>query len=105
MAQVQFYRYVGQAEADSIVQTGVIKSSSGITWFTPDFYESVQEAQEKLALPQIPTHRVGPVPADEMPDFDHCPIRPVRPRYGQPGGGVEAATTGEVKLFRIASLV
>lgn len=99
MAQTQFYRYVGDKEADSINEKKEIKSKSGVTWYTPDRYDTADEAQKKLALPNKPARRVGPIPADEMADFDHCPLRPVSPRFGQPGGGVEAAATKPVWLF------
>ena len=59
------------------------------TWYTPTRYDDPMRAQQQLALRQPPTHRIGPIPADEMPDFD-IGLRPVAPANGQPGGGVEA---------------
>jgi hypothetical protein len=94
LIQLLFYRYVGKAEAESIDNTGVIQSRSGVTWFTPDLYDSVEEAQRMLALPDRPSHRVGPIPVDELPDFDHCSLQFVHPAGPHPGGGLEAATTG-----------
>ena len=104
MAQVFFYRYVGPQEANDIAQRHVIKSGSGITWFTPNRYDAAATAQRDLALQAIPTHRVGPIPADELPDLDATSLRPVAPAFGFPGGGVEGATTVETHLFGIMGL-
>lgn len=104
MAQTFYYRYVGQQEANAIDQRRNIKSGSGITWFTPNRYDSPAQAQQELALRSMPSHRVGPIPADELPDLDAAPLRPVAPKYGQPGGAVEGATYGETYVFGIIDL-
>ncbi len=74
------------------------------TWFTPNRYDAPVTAQLELALRSIPTHRVGPIPADELPDLDATSLRAVAPAFGYPGGGVEGATTGETRLFGIMDL-
>lgn len=101
-----FYRYVRTVEKLAIESEKCIKSASltGITWFTPDRYDTQSEAQMYLALPARPDHRVGPIPADEMPAFDHARLRVVQPFGGQPGGGLECATTDELHLFDLFAL-
>lgn len=74
MAQIFFYRYIGQQEANDIDQHRVIRSRSGTTWFTPNRYDNATQAQRELALPTSPAYRVGPIPADELPDFDAAPL-------------------------------
>ena len=104
MAQTFYYRYVGQSEADYIAQYCKIRSNSGITWFTPIRYDNPAQAQQQLAMPSTPTHRVGPIPADELPDLDAAPLRPVGPKYGHPGGAVEGATSQETYVYGIIDL-
>ncbi len=96
-----YYRYVHDGEKNSIEDSGMIRSKSGLTWFTPDRYETAAEAEKFLALPSGRNWRVGPIPSDEMPDFDKVPLRPVAPANGQPGGGVECATSLPIYLFKI----
>ncbi|MDI6815515.1 MAG: hypothetical protein QMC90_05530 [Dehalococcoidales bacterium] len=100
MAQVMFYRYISHpGEVKQIRNERKIKSANPQgTWFTTVRYKDPDEAQRKLALSKAPTHRVGPISADEMPDFD-IPLRPVAPANNQPGGGVEARIKGEVWIF------
>lgn len=104
MAQPLFYRYVGsQKEMDDIANRRAIRSSNPQgTWYTPDRFESAQEARERLALGSEPLYRVGPIPADEIPDFDVVPLRPVGyVDVGRPGGAVEGCTSGTVYLFAV----
>jgi len=99
MAQIMFYRYISHpGEVKQICNERKIKSMNPKaqgTWFTTTRYEDPDEAQDKLALFTKPTHRIGPIPANGMPDFD-IPLRPVAPANSQPGGGVEALTKDEV---------
>lgn len=106
MAQVLFYRYVDDAEATIIQRDKRIEPVQGQTckWYTPDRYDSGADAQKYLALQYAPTHRVGPIPSDEMPDFDHTPLRVVGADRGQPGGRLEAATSKALYLFDIAGI-
>lgn len=101
MPQVAFYRYISQAEVDNIRQNGFVQSLSGITYFTPDFYDNAGEAHQKLALPgpYPPGYRIGPIPGDEMPDFDAVRLTVVPFKDpARPGGGVQGATTKRVYL-------
>lgn len=99
-----YYRYVDDAEKNSIDQSGFIQSKSGLTWFTPARYDTATDAQKFLALPFLRNWRVGPIPSDEMPDFDKVPLRPVAPAHGHPGGGVECATSHPIYLFKVVKL-
>jgi len=99
-----YYRYLDDAEKNSIDDKGVILSRSGLTWFTPDRYETAAEAEKFLALASARKWRIGPIPSDEMPDFDTVPLRPVAPAHGQPGGGVECATSHPIYLFKVVEL-
>ena len=106
MAQVMFYRYTDDTEAGEIRENNRIEPAPNqiCKWFTPDRYDTGEEAQRFLAMRYIPTHRVGPIPSDELPDFDHIFLRVVAPAHGQPGGGLEAATTRIAHLFSITRL-
>jgi len=99
VASTEFYRYlVDPLEVQQIMSERRVQSRNlNGTWFTTRRYEDPAEAQRELALRNPPTHRVGPIPAERLPDFD-IPVRPVAPAHGQPGGGVEARTRGAVHL-------
>jgi len=99
-----YYRYVSDAERQFIERNQMILSKAGLTWFTPDRYETAAEAQRYLVLPTPQPWRIGPIPADEMPDFDKVPLRPVASKNNQPGGGAECATTRPVYLYGVAKL-
>ena len=97
---MEFYRYVSSSEMGRIRETRQIGSRSGVTYFSPDRYDDAQEAYRRLALPRPPDFRVGPIPDDEMPDFDVVPLMSVG--FVDPnrlGGGTEAATSRPVRLF------
>lgn len=61
------------------------------TWYTPTRYSHVSQAQQELALPQPPTHRVGPIADADLGSWA-IPLRRCPPMFGQPGGGLEMAT-------------
>ena len=106
MAQLSYYRYTDDFEAGLIQQDGRIDRAphQSCKWYSPNRFESGEEARRYLALAYTPTHRIGPIPEDELPDLDHATLRPVAPNFGQPGGGLEAATTQPYYLFAIATL-
>jgi len=106
MAQIMFYRYVDDAEGTLIYANRRIEPAPHQTckWYTPDRYETGADAQKFLAMPYTPTCRIGPFPAEWLPDFDHAPLRLVSPANAQPGGGLEVATTKKVHLFDFAKL-
>ena len=105
MPAAEFYRYLSNpSEIDQLRNEKKIQSliegqpNPQGTWYTPTRYEYSADAEAELALPYTPTHRIGPVGADMMPDFD-IPLRSVAPANQQPGGGVEARTKGVVWLL------
>lgn len=100
---VVFYRYISHLpEVDQVVRERKIHSTNPstqhATWYAPTRYDDPHMARQELALKNPPTHRVGPIADDQMPDFD-IGLRPVAPLHGQPGGGVEARTKSPVWLF------
>lgn len=100
----EYYRYLSDdSEFEHIREHRSIESQSDrnpYTWYTPTRYDDRSTAIEELALPKDPEHRIGPVTAPKMPPFTKGPRR-VRPRFGEPGGGVEVCVTGPVWLFGI----
>ncbi len=106
MAQLLFYRYCDAIEAAMIAASRTINRAPHqvCKYFTPDLYHTGANAQQFLALPYTPTHRVGPIPLDEMPDFDYVILQVVAPAFGQPGGGLEVATTIPLYLFSITPI-
>ena len=104
MPQDLYYRYAShQAVFDQLRENRLIRSTNprggGRTWCTPSRYDNPLVAQTELALRRPPARRFGPIPADEMPDFDVHGRQVVQPAYGQPGGGIEVCTTGQVFIF------
>jgi hypothetical protein len=98
-----YYRYVDERERRFIEDNRFVMSKSGFTFFTPDRYDTAAEAQKYLALPAPQPWRIGPIPADEMPDLE-VPLRPVGVANGQPGGGTECATVKPVYLYSVSKL-
>lgn len=92
-----------RAEVDQLQDRRVVRTTNpyggGKTWYSPKRYEDPAEALAELAIKRAPDYRVGPIPADEMPDFDVNGMRVVAPANGQPGGGLEVCTTGEAHIF------
>ena len=104
LAMPAFYRYVDDSEKTFVERNHFIMSRSGFTWFTPDVYNSAAQAKAMLALDQVPVWRIGPIRAEDMPDFDHCALRTVGPTADEDGGGWECATTMRVVLFTVTRL-
>ena len=94
-----YYRYVGEEEKRSIEKKNLICSSSGATYFTPDRYDSADEAQKKLSLLQLPVWRIGGIAEEDMPELDRSTLRVVAPLNGQPGGGKECTASRPVRWF------
>lgn len=102
---LQYYRYVGPGEAYAVETSDIIATLSGTgrTWYSPNRYEKRSDAKRFLAMPAMPTHRVGPYPEDELPPFS-VPLRRVQPAFGEPGGGWEAATDEVAYVFGVRAL-
>ena len=103
-----FYRYISyQAEIDQVKRERKVYSTNPgtqyATWYCPTRHDDPATAQGELALRKRPTHRVGPIPVSEMPDFEVA-LRPVAPANGQPGGGVEVCVRRPVWLFGFRDL-
>ena len=78
-----FYRYISyQAEIDQVKRERKVYSTNPgtqyATWYCPTRHDDPATAQSELALRKRPTHRVGPIPVSEMPDFEIA-LRPVAP--------------------------
>lgn len=99
---IGFYRFVSHhGEAAQLQAERKVLSTNPAaghaTWYTPTRYDDPVTASDQLALPSPPSHRIGPIPADEMPTFD-IGLRTVAPAFGKPGGGIEARTRSPVWL-------
>lgn len=82
-------------EDDRIVES---VSSGPDTWYSPTKYDNENQAEQELAMPQTPHHRVGPINDVKMPSFAVGP-RKVQPNFNQPGGGVEVSVQNAIDLF------
>ena len=114
MAQGVYYRYFrrypqGQDELEQLQRERMVRTSNpnnGFrTWFTPARFRDPAVAQRLLALDHLPEFRVGPIPADEMPEFDALGPQIVQPVGNLPGGAVEVCTTQPVYIFGCYNLV
>lgn len=99
----EYYRYLSDpTEVAQIIHERRIQSTNSAaghaTWYSPTRYDNPVDAQRELALPNAPSHRVGPVSDQQMPTFD-IPARPVAPAFGYPGGEVEARTRFPIQIF------
>lgn len=91
-----FYRYVSEAEVKAIRSTGLLRGGrSGGTYFTTQKISTAARALRLLALPDKPTHRIA-FRITNTPRV-HGPL-PVRPKYGQPGGGIELFSADPIKV-------
>lgn len=105
IAVSELYRYVSHPdELQQLRRLRLIRSVnpalSGATWLTPDRYNDPAEAQRRLALSRLPTHRIGPIPRYKVPVFDIEP-RTVAALNGQPGLGSECRTQLAIWVFGI----
>lgn len=106
------FRYISDAEMASIRVRAEVRSLSGYTWFAcspPSFYQTAAEVRERLAVSDLREFSIGPIPADEAPEWDHVPPRTVAPQQladgtWVPGGGTEAATTQAFLPFNFRRL-
>lgn len=104
MAQDVYYRYfahpseIAQLRRERMVLTS--NPNRGFkTWYTTTRFDDPALAQQLLALSYVPEYRVGPIRADEMPDFDVHGQRIVQPLGNMPGGAIEVCTTQPAYLF------
>ena len=97
-----FYRYISHPdEVKQVLEERRLQSmnprTGRATWYTAVRYDNPLVAQRELALDRVPSHRIGPIPADQMPPFDIGP-RDTAPLGDRPGGGLEARTKWPVWL-------
>jgi hypothetical protein len=104
MPQDVYYRYfnhpdeISQLHRERMVHT--TNPHNGYkTWFTPTRFNDPAAAQQLLALDYVPQYRVGPIRADEMPDFDVHGPQIIQPVGNFPGGAIEVCTTQPVFIF------
>lgn len=107
MARTEFYRYIidsdkkpGYEVANTRKKREIITTSPVAqgTWYSTDRFDDSSVAEQKLALSAKPTHRIGPILPEQMPDFI-IPLRPVAPSSGKSGGGVEALVKEPIYIF------
>ena len=103
----RFYRYMSSEEVEAIKDTGLLRGGwPNETYWTEDYYESAEEAQEQLALRGRPEKRLWFRITNE-PEMERENM-PVRPHEGQPGGGTEYMTKAnelvEVEVIEVADL-
>lgn len=104
MAQDVYYRYFSHPnELEQLHRERMVLTSNPYrghrTWFTPTRFSDAARAQRLLAIENLPLHRVGPIPADEMPDFNVHGPRIVQPAGNMPGGATEVCTTEPIYIF------
>jgi hypothetical protein len=98
----EYYRYICyRPEVDQLVRERKVQTTNPTTgyatWYTSIRLDDPQAAQQALSLKSRPAHRIGPVPDSKL-TFNAIPLRNAIPLYGQPGGGIEGATTDPVYL-------
>jgi hypothetical protein len=91
------FRYVTEGEIEAIKNTGYLRGgTTGPTYFTKDLYQSASKAENRLSLPETPTHRI------EFKIKNNPPLllngNKVSPRYGMHGKGAEFMTKDQVKV-------
>ncbi len=99
------FRYVTQGEINAIKNTGLLRGGRpGETFFTKDVFRSGARAQQRLALPTRPTHRIE-FSIRNNPHLLRNGTK-VRPAFGQSGRGAEFLTTDPVRvnIFNIQPL-
>jgi hypothetical protein len=103
--RVGFYRYISfQQEVKQVLIDRRVQSTNPLTrnatWYTTIRFDDPTTARRELALKNLPTSRIGPIPWNEMPDLDIA-FRQAAPLNGQPGGAIEVCTSSPVWLFGI----
>ena len=98
----QLYIYCS-ADKGAFVRDYCHIPTSGYTWLTPNVFDSASEAEQKLALPSQPIHRLGPFWSLEIV-FDGIGLRISPPRFNQPGGGWELTTTRRIPFGERSTL-
>ena len=91
------FRYMTEGEITAIRNTGKLRGGNpGETFFTKDLYKSGTKAQERLALPTKPTHRVE-FEISNNPKLQLNGTK-VKSDFGQPGKGSEFMSTSPIEV-------
>ena len=94
---INAFRYMNKAELQAIQKTGLLRGGRvGETFFTKDLYKSAIHAQQRLALPSVPTLRV------EFQILNNPTLlrsgTKIQSAFGMSGGGAEFMTLDPVKI-------
>lgn len=92
-----FYRYASRAEAEAVLETGLLRGGRpGSTYWTDERYESAADAKGLLALGDLPevrlAFRIRNAPGLVVDGLE------VEPDEGEPGGGTEWMTLDAVEV-------
>ena len=96
------YRYISYPDeiAQVITERKVLSTNPNTehrTFYTTTRYNNPADAQRELSLPSLPTHRIGPIPIDDLTNLTD--FRTAIPQHGFAGMGVEVTTNSPVYLF------
>jgi hypothetical protein len=92
-----FCRYCSEKELKAIRKNDLLRGGrEGETFFTTDNYNTVKEAQEYLSLKTPPEIKVE-FSIVNSPTIIGPAI--VKPKFGQPGGGIEYSTFDPVRVI------
>ena len=93
----KFYRNMDQTEMQAVVNSGKLRGGNpGVTFFTDEYYESAEEAQDKLSLPMKPEVQLGFIVKNDPLMLRNGSI--VDPLFGGHGGGREYMTMDVVQV-------
>lgn len=100
------FKYVTEGEVKAIEKTRYLRGgNAGETYYTKDLYKSATRAENRLALPFAPTHRLE-FEFLENPFLQNNGTK-VLPGFGQPGQGSEFMTNEacRVKILNVQLLI
>ncbi|MFQ5873846.1 MAG: hypothetical protein ACE5JL_08595 [Dehalococcoidia bacterium] len=90
-----YLRLISRAELRHLRAGGKMKSLSGQTYMTPDWYTTKEEAIQMLALPPaVAVAAICLIPKDKVKSVSAT--RRAEPRFGRLGGGWQLYTTEEI---------
>lgn len=93
----KFYRNMDQSELQAVLSSSKLRGGNpGATFFTDDYYESAEEAQDKLSLPMKPEIQLGFIVKNEPLMVRNGSV--VDPLFGGHGGGREYLTMDVVEV-------
>lgn len=91
-----FSRFMTKAETEAVKKTKFLRGGEeGKTFFTTNKYQTVKSAKSKLALRDSPEVRLD-FKIKNQPNVKGYGI--VKPKYGEPGGGIQFKTKDKVQV-------